>query len=123
MDDLFEVMREFMTTNDPEARESAAQAITEIIEPDKTRVRAVIASGGKPQVWIEFIGGRIRDLRAKAGLTQEELDERSGLTQSHICRLERVDHSPNGLTLEKIAKGLGVPTSAFDPAAQEHSER
>ena len=121
-DDLFEVLREFLTATDEGERESAALAIEEIMEPAKTpeTVRRGLLAEGEPEKWMRYISDRIRLLRTSAGLTQEKLAERSGLTQSHVCRLERGEHSPNGLTLEKLARGLGVPTSKLDPTASEH---
>ncbi len=47
--------------------------------------------------------------RAAAGITQAELAERIGTTQSAIARLEsgRGSHSPSLSTLQKYARALG----------------
>ncbi len=47
--------------------------------------------------------------RAEAGLTQSEVAERIGTTQSAIARLESAEpkHSPSIATLQKYAKALG----------------
>ena len=47
--------------------------------------------------------------RAEAGLTQAEVAERIGTTQSAIARLESAQgkHSPSIATLQKYAKALG----------------
>ena len=47
--------------------------------------------------------------RSAAGLTQAELAERIGTTQSAIARLEsgRGSHSPSLATLQKYARALG----------------
>jgi transcriptional regulator with XRE-family HTH domain len=47
--------------------------------------------------------------RVSAGLTQAELAERIGTTQSAIARLEsgRGSHSPSLATLQKYARALG----------------
>ena len=47
--------------------------------------------------------------RAKSGLTQAEVAERIGTTQSAIARLESAEpkHSPSIATLQKYAKALG----------------
>lgn len=47
--------------------------------------------------------------RAEAGLTQAEVAERIGTTQSAIARLESgaLKHSPSIATLQKYAKALG----------------
>ncbi len=117
--DLFEVIREFITTDDDEARASAAQTIVEITDPLKTSVRLGEVATGRPAKWLGWVSRKIKSLRAAAGLTQEQLAQRSGLTQSHICRLENGEHSPTGLTLEKIAQALGVPTSTLDSSSDE----
>ncbi len=119
--DLLEVIREFMTTDDEESRESAASTILEILEPNRGTVRRVSLGEGTATKtpWTASISKKIRELRIAAKLTQEELAARSGLTQSHICRLERGEHSPNGLTLEKLAQGLGVPLARLDPSVSD----
>lgn len=116
--DLAELLQELITTEDAEARDSAVLAIEEILTPPQGSVRAVKVRDYKPTKWTAFISAKIRELRTASGLTQDELAERSGLRQSHICRLERGEHSPNGLTLEKLAKGLGVPVSNLDPSGK-----
>lgn len=47
--------------------------------------------------------------RAESGLTQAEVAERIGTTQSAIARLESAEpkHSPSIVTLQKYAKALG----------------
>ena len=47
--------------------------------------------------------------RAEAGLTQAEVAQRIGTTQSAIARLESAEpkHSPSIATLQKYAKALG----------------
>lgn len=47
--------------------------------------------------------------RAEAGLTQAEVAERIGTTQSAIARLESAEpkHSPSIATLQKYARALG----------------
>lgn len=54
------------------------------------------------------IAREIRALREKQGLSQRELAERVGTTQSAIARLEGGGISPSLTTLEKIAQALGA---------------
>ena len=50
----------------------------------------------------------IRELREKRGLSQRELAERLGTTQSAVARLEAGNVSPSLPTLDKVAEALGV---------------
>ncbi len=57
------------------------------------------------------IGRRLRDLRAKQGLTANELATRSGIHRPNISRLESGRHAPNLETLERLAEALGMPVA------------
>ena len=50
----------------------------------------------------------IIEVRAKAGLTQEQLAERMETSQSTIARLESGRTMPSGKTLAKLAKATGT---------------
>lgn len=61
------------------------------------------------------IGSKIKSLRLKKGLTQEELGERTDLTKGHISQLERELNSPSIETLFSILEVLGTtPKEFFD---------
>ena len=64
---------------------------------------------------------RLRELREKAGLTQEGLAEASGLTRDGIAHLEQGRRSPAWETVLAVAKALGVECTAFtaDPKPAE----
>jgi len=105
-----------------EERDSILNAIMEILEQEPVRVMPLDQTeqplpGLGLRKWIDFAGRKIKSLRKKAGLTQDQLAEKSGLPQSHISRLEHGEHSPSRVTLEKIASALGVEVSEFDPPA------
>jgi transcriptional regulator with XRE-family HTH domain len=54
------------------------------------------------------LGQLIYDLRTQAGLSQRELAERAGTTQSVISRLEEGGGARNGIdTLARVARALG----------------
>src|SRR5262252_3159477 len=65
------------------------------------------------------IAERVRELRARQGLSLEALASRSGVSRSMISLIERGESSPTAVVLEKLAAGLGVMlASLFDaPAA------
>jgi transcriptional regulator with XRE-family HTH domain len=51
---------------------------------------------------------RLKQLRAKRGLTQADLARRAGVTLSYIGRLEIGRHDPQLSTLLKLAKALKI---------------
>jgi transcriptional regulator with XRE-family HTH domain len=52
---------------------------------------------------------RLRKLRTEAGMTQEELARKSGISVKYIQNLESDDpKNPTLLILDKLAKGIGV---------------
>ena len=56
---------------------------------------------------------RIKELRAKRGLTQAQLAERSGVSHSYLSRIEIGMHQPTLEIIEKLAKALKVKPSAL----------
>jgi transcriptional regulator with XRE-family HTH domain len=69
-------------------------------------------------------GALLRELRAAAGLSQEELAERAGLSRRGISDLERGSRrSPHPTTLRRLAEGLRLGPaqhSALLAAAHQH---
>ena len=54
------------------------------------------------------LGEQIRDLREKAGLTQEQLAAKIGSSKSAVSRIEDADYDSHSLTtLRKIAAAFG----------------
>lgn len=54
------------------------------------------------------IGKRLRELRSAKGLSQGDVERRSGLLRSYISRVEGGYTAPSLATLEKFAKALEV---------------
>ena len=54
---------------------------------------------------------RVKELRAAAGLTQQQVSERSGLHITYIADIEGGRRNPSFVTLLSLAKGLGVSLS------------
>lgn len=59
------------------------------------------------------IGGRLRELRQEKGLTAYELARRSGILRPNVSRIESGKHVPTVDTLDRLARGLGVPIAAL----------
>jgi transcriptional regulator with XRE-family HTH domain len=51
-------------------------------------------------------GRALREMRQSAGLSQRELAERMGTTQSAVARMEKGIAQPKFCTLEKLAEAL-----------------
>lgn len=54
------------------------------------------------------LGRKIQAARERVGLTQEQLEERTGVNTKYISAIERGQKNVTVKTLEKIAKGLNV---------------
>lgn len=57
-------------------------------------------------------GTDIRKLRKRHGLTQEQLAERSGLSERYVSEVERGVANPRLMSLKDLASGLGVAIPA-----------
>ena len=62
----------------------------EALQPERAIIQAII------------------DARQQSGLTQKELSERTGITQSDISKLERGNANPSIRTLQRLAAGMGM---------------
>ena len=58
-------------------------------------------------------GQRLRQLREAAGLNQQELAARSGLTHEEISRLELGHQAPLRGTVRALTRALGVEPAVF----------
>ena len=67
------------------------------------------------------IGERIKDLRNRNGLTQQELADRAELTKGYISQLERGQVAPSVVTLLDLIECLGTtPSEFFRETEEEH---
>jgi len=55
-----------------------------------------------------YIGDRLRDLRKRKLLTQQQLADLSGVGVATIIRVERNHVEPQGSTIRKLAEALNV---------------
>ncbi|CYV08158.1 TPA: helix-turn-helix transcriptional regulator [Streptococcus suis] len=61
----------------------------------------------------EYISKRIRLLRLKQGLTQEQLEEKAELGTNYVYKLENLEPNIKVKTLEKIMEALEVDIATF----------
>lgn len=59
------------------------------------------------------LGRRIRETRLRQGLTLKELDDRAGLSATHLSEIERGRTSPTVGALLRIARALGHEPAYF----------
>lgn len=72
----------------------------------------------------ELVGRNTLRLRASLGLTQEQLAERSGLSQQYLSGLERGKRNPTILTLYELAVALNVePIELLSADQGDHRRR
>ena len=61
------------------------------------------------------VGKKIRIIRRKKGITQEEIADKSGMHVSTLGRIERGESNPPLQTLNKIAQALRVKPKEILP--------
>lgn len=59
----------------------------------------------------ERFGKKLREVRLKMNISQEELAHRAGVHRTYIGMIERAEKNITLANIEKLAKGLGVPIS------------
>jgi transcriptional regulator with XRE-family HTH domain len=70
------------------------------------------------------IGGTIRDFRLQKGMSQGDIEKRTGLLRCYLSRVENGHTVPSLETLQKIAGALELQLSEFfaeDPISREVS--
>ncbi len=78
---------------------------------------------------ITLARGKLARARAAAGLSQAEVADRCGTTQSAIARLERGETNPTIATLARVAAAVGcaisielTPLSHADPVVDRYKQ-
>ncbi|MCS7309083.1 MAG: XRE family transcriptional regulator [Armatimonadetes bacterium] len=66
----------------------------------------------------EQIGQRIRDLRARLGLSQQQLAQQTGIAASTLSEIENGRYAPNLKTVVSLAEALGVSLETLLRASQ-----
>jgi transcriptional regulator with XRE-family HTH domain len=57
---------------------------------------------------VVYIGEKLREVRTRRLLTQDELAEKAGVSQSTIANIERDNAEPQFRTIRKLAKALDI---------------
>jgi transcriptional regulator with XRE-family HTH domain len=72
----------------------------------------------RPDPLLVALGQAIRELRAKRGLSQEELSLKSGVHRNYIGGVERGERRPTVTAVARLAQALGVQASDVLKAAE-----
>ena len=56
----------------------------------------------------KYVGKRLREVREKSGLSQEQLSERAGYYRTYVGHIENGKHSPSVHTIWRLAKVMKV---------------
>jgi transcriptional regulator with XRE-family HTH domain len=67
----------------------------------------------------QAFGKRLRELRLKAGFSQEELAAKVDLHWTYVGGIERGERNPGLVNIMRLAKALGAtPAALFEPAGE-----
>jgi transcriptional regulator with XRE-family HTH domain len=69
-----------------------------------------------------LVGRNFARIRKEKGLTQEQVEERSGYSQQYLSGLERGRRNPTIVTLYELAQALGVSHVALVEPDDECSD-
>ena len=117
--ELLDLVRHLHRADDQEEYDSWIRAIEELLGPRSTGTEPFpLEDEPMPRVlkrWVEHVGGKIRELRTGAGMTQADLAVAAGISPDYIRRLEDLEHPVSHLALTRIARALGVDVGEIDP--------
>ncbi len=68
---------------------------------------------------VVYIGDRLKTLRIRRALTQQELAEKAGISSNALNRIELNKAEPHMSTLRKLAKALDVDPSELVEGASD----
>ncbi|WP_341365433.1 helix-turn-helix transcriptional regulator [Yoonia sp. BS5-3] len=68
----------------------------------------------------KLVGKNFGRLRREKGLTQEQIEERSGFSQQYLSGLEQGRRNPTVITLYELSQALGVSHVELVTPEAEH---
>lgn len=69
----------------------------------------------------KLVGRNFLRLRREKGLTQEDVEQRSGFSQQYLSGLEQGKRNPTIITLYELSQALGVtPTDLIAPEDEQN---
>jgi transcriptional regulator with XRE-family HTH domain len=67
-----------------------------------------LQKNSEKQKFGKYVGKRLREVREKSGLSQEQLSERAGYYRTYVGHIENGKHSPSVHTMWRLAKVMKV---------------
>ena len=64
---------------------------------------------------VVYIGHKVREIRTRRLLTQEELAEKAGVSSSTVANIETDNREPHFRTIRKLAEALDVDPTTLIP--------
>ena len=122
--DLVELFQQLAKENDEQLQAEIVQTIEEIVMPEsmnvKLRAEFELTSEDvyvrdRLTSYRQKVGETIKKRRTQLKMSEVELAEKVGISQSHICRLETGLHVPTHVTIERVASALDATPSQLDP--------
>ena len=96
-------MSDFRRCRDEQVEDPELKAEWDALQPERALVQAMI------------------DARKRTGLTQQQLAEKTGISQSDISKFETGGGNPSIKTLQRLATGMGMILHVeFKPATGTH---
>jgi ribosome-binding protein aMBF1 (putative translation factor) len=122
--DMAELLVEFKDASDEKdssRQQASARALVELFTDRTGRSLGVTSiKSAKPaqlSAWMNHVAKTVKVLRTERNMSQAELAVQTGLTQSHVSRIESAMLTVSHRTVVRLAKALGVPVSRIDPSA------
>jgi transcriptional regulator with XRE-family HTH domain len=69
--------------------------------------------------FLKLLGESVRQRRMRLGISQEEFANKCGVHRTYVGKVERGEQNVSMASLERIAKGLGVPAWQLVREAEE----
>ncbi len=62
---------------------------------------------------VVYIGDKLKEVRTRRLLTQEELAQRAGISPATVVNVERNNQEPHFRTIRKLAEALDIDPTEF----------
>lgn len=70
-----------------------------------------IQKSREKQKFAKYIGNKLREVREKTGLSQEQLSEKAGYYRTYVGHIENGKHSPSVHTMWRLAHAMDMDLS------------